>query len=34
MGKWINVFNKHLSKNFNPNFIHYKISTYEKYHKV
>ena len=31
MGKLINVFNEHLSENFNPNFIHHKISTYEKH---
>jgi len=31
MGKLINVFSKQLSENFNPNFIHHKISTYEKH---
>jgi hypothetical protein len=25
---------KRLSEYFNPNFIHYKISTYEKHNKV
>jgi hypothetical protein len=30
----MSVFNKHLSGNTTPNFIHYKIFTYEKHHKV
>ncbi len=34
MENLISVLNKHLSEKFNPNFIHYKISTYEKHNKV